>query len=205
MFLLFKHRYVTLGVFLCPSAPRPEPTWISDDAGGGNSDMIRQNFDNFVWAHPYDSMLSYSIATPYPFDFVAWYDNLTVKPKHERPDPADAYRPPPHQPPDFALAADANRPFGHQMLQPYRPVRPDDPFSIIRLFNSRNHNGEGQNVLYMDGHVSWQTTMFCGHEGDNIYTGGRWDPEKPGSGDNPNFPCYRNDSLLLPGRHSAGW
>ena len=39
-----------------------------------------------------------------------------------------------------------------------------------RAFNSRNHNGEGQNVLYADGHVSFRRTPTAGINGDNIYT-----------------------------------
>jgi len=35
--------------------------------------------------------------------------------------------------------------------------------------NSRNHEGEGQNVLWSDGHVEWQTTTQCGVNGDDIY------------------------------------
>lgn len=37
-------------------------------------------------------------------------------------------------------------------------------------FNSRNHNGDGQNVLYMDSHVEFQRRPIVGAGGDNIYT-----------------------------------
>jgi prepilin-type N-terminal cleavage/methylation domain-containing protein len=36
--------------------------------------------------------------------------------------------------------------------------------------NSRNHEKRGQNVLYADMHVDWQTTTKCGMNGDDIYT-----------------------------------
>jgi hypothetical protein len=36
--------------------------------------------------------------------------------------------------------------------------------------NSSVHNGEGQNVLFVDMHVSFETRPFCGFEDDNIYT-----------------------------------
>ncbi|MCG3179059.1 MAG: hypothetical protein BIFFINMI_01390 [Phycisphaerae bacterium] len=50
-------------------------------------------------------------------------------------------------------------------------------------YNSPNHGGEGQNVLFLDGHVEWSADPFCGVHGDNIYTrgGGRdWstDPQE---------------------------
>ncbi len=35
--------------------------------------------------------------------------------------------------------------------------------------SSPNHNFEGQNVLYLDGHVDWVKTPYCGHLFDNIW------------------------------------
>jgi len=42
--------------------------------------------------------------------------------------------------------------------------------------NSPNHNYEGQNVLYIDGHVIWSAVPTCGLGGDNIYY---WDGTDP--------------------------
>ena len=39
-----------------------------------------------------------------------------------------------------------------------------------KMGNSRNHKGEGQNVLYGDGHVEWRKTSNAGFDNDNIYT-----------------------------------
>jgi hypothetical protein len=39
-------------------------------------------------------------------------------------------------------------------------------------WNSPNHGGEGQNVLYSDTHVNWVMTPLAGWKKDNIYT--RW-------------------------------
>jgi prepilin-type processing-associated H-X9-DG protein len=36
--------------------------------------------------------------------------------------------------------------------------------------NSFVHWGEGQNVLFLDGHVNFETRPFCSREDDNIYT-----------------------------------
>ena len=50
----------------------------------------------------------------------------------------------------------------------------DDPPKVWRPFNSPNHggpdNGEGQNCLYADGHVSFQRLPCAGIDNDNIYT-----------------------------------
>jgi prepilin-type N-terminal cleavage/methylation domain-containing protein/prepilin-type processing-associated H-X9-DG protein len=50
------------------------------------------------------------------------------------------------------------------------PVLPSDPTRLQKLANSNNHRKAGQNVLYADGHVTWNTTAFAGHQRDNIYT-----------------------------------
>lgn len=39
-----------------------------------------------------------------------------------------------------------------------------------RPYNSRNHNGEGQNVLFVDGHVDFNKKPIVGVNNDNIYT-----------------------------------
>lgn len=40
----------------------------------------------------------------------------------------------------------------------------------VRLGNSDAHQREGQNVLFVDGHVAFKTRAACGVDGDNIYT-----------------------------------
>ena len=38
------------------------------------------------------------------------------------------------------------------------------------IYNSGNHNGDGQNVGFGDGHVAWESNPYCGQDGDNIFT-----------------------------------
>jgi len=68
-----------------------------------------------------------------------------------------------------------------------------------------NHAGEkqqrqaGQNVLYGDGHVSWQENPFCGMRRDNAYTvSGSNDGSVKTSGTIAGSPRWRGDSVLLP-------
>jgi prepilin-type processing-associated H-X9-DG protein len=39
-----------------------------------------------------------------------------------------------------------------------------------RPYNSRNHAGQGQNVLFLDAHVEFVKTPLVGIHNDNIYT-----------------------------------
>jgi len=55
------------------------------------------------------------------------------------------------------------------------------------MLNSPNHNFQGQNVLYLDGHVAWTLHPYCGIGFDNIWsklpesggTGGSSEPLNP--------------------------
>src|SRR3954471_18659006 len=76
--------------------------------------------------------------------------------------------------PEYALAGDMN-----SGVQPLAGIRTTSPRPHQEEVNSRNHGGQGQNVLYADGHVEWADTVFCGMtrplpgggaERDNIYT-----------------------------------
>lgn len=65
--------------------------------------------------------------------------------------------------------------------------------------NARSHNCDGQNVMYLDGHVQFAKRAFCGLEDDNVYTS--WDgrdrvrgvPPKPYESQ----PAHEHDSLLV--------
>jgi prepilin-type N-terminal cleavage/methylation domain-containing protein/prepilin-type processing-associated H-X9-DG protein len=105
---------------------------------------------------------------------------------------------------DFALAADMN-PGGAAVTA----VSPTAPRTQLAAANSPNHAGDGQNVLYADGHVEFQATPFCGmmrnaaaadatkRFRDNIYTHGAGWGTDPAVGVN-GAPVDAEDSVLLP-------
>jgi prepilin-type processing-associated H-X9-DG protein len=101
---------------------------------------------------------------------------------------------------DVPLAADLN-PGGDVLLKITSTATPEQ----LNAGNSRNHNGEGQNVAYCDGHVEFQKTPFCGtmpppgeHTSrDNIYTYGGPSDTKGGVGV-IGMPVSRYDNVLLP-------
>jgi prepilin-type processing-associated H-X9-DG protein len=75
----------------------------------------------------------------------------------------------------------------------------------VQAGNSANHNHEGQNVGFGDGHVEWQATPLCGIDQDNIYTFGKSgkDADKGGEGINGS-PIGPGDSVLLPSADMTG-
>ena len=77
---------------------------------------------------------------------------------------------------------------------------PDGDREKINWGNAQTHQMDGQNVLYLDGHVTAEKTSACGVNGDNVFT--KWstgvEPKRKGTrpvaGD---MPADRADSLLM--------
>ncbi len=75
---------------------------------------------------------------------------------------------------------------------------PDGDREAINAGNCVTHQGDGQNVLFMDAHVSFNKTSFCGVNDDNIYT--YCDGQDIRRGAIPNLksqPTDRLDSMLV--------
>lgn len=181
LFLLMRTQNLSPAVFICPSS-EAEP-----DSFGGGTLRNRSN-----WTGPKIARnLSYSYAHPYP--------NIWVAPL--------GYTLSNIMPPDFAIAADMNP--GKKTPQDVTIPRISSPRSDMQKSNSFNHNFEGQNVLYNDTHVVFQSDPFCGMERDNIYTKAEMDPatnpQQPYPDRRPRLSAWdsdpafwRFDTLLLP-------
>jgi prepilin-type processing-associated H-X9-DG protein len=140
------------------------------DAWADSPDVLkRSNFTDL------QQNLTYSYANPYP-------DNAAAGAGYKLGKLSD---------PGMAIVADRNP--GSSVLSVSIKLSPIE----LRKANSRNHNGEGQNVLYADGHVEFQVNPFCGLNNDNIYCRG---PGGPGTApsDLINSPQNKYDSVLLP-------
>jgi prepilin-type processing-associated H-X9-DG protein len=122
---------------------------------------------------------------------------------------------------DFAIAADM-APGPVVAL-----VASDASRKRMSAANSPNHAGEGQNVLYADGHVDWNDTIFCGAPRpvagarvgvtlrDNIFCfGADTNLSSPSAGtdgapqdaaDSVVLPTAGNTSVVLPPERSPAW
>jgi prepilin-type N-terminal cleavage/methylation domain-containing protein/prepilin-type processing-associated H-X9-DG protein len=206
-FLILKTQDLTPDVFTCPSS----------NATRGFQNTSIQNSSNFGGWGPTSAAnatssetipdVSYSYCNPFPsatalsagFKF-----NNTLSS-------------------DFALAADVNP--GSQSISGNNgsviTVGPTDPPAAQSngagqaFGNTINHKNQGQNVLYGDGHVEFQTTCWCGSYRtggastvrDNIYTNGTGQTAgsngggkvpSDANGDTNQAPQDQYDSVLLP-------
>jgi prepilin-type processing-associated H-X9-DG protein len=104
-------------------------------------------------------------------------------------------------PAEFAIAADMNPgSFGDCDVTTIKgPVDQATPAALMRKANSMNHRSDGQNVLYGDGHVEFNTNPFCGTKRDNIYTVAASDDGSKTTSDKiAASPAGPLDSVLLP-------
>jgi prepilin-type N-terminal cleavage/methylation domain-containing protein/prepilin-type processing-associated H-X9-DG protein len=179
-FLLLKTQDLTSEVFICPSSQGERDTF------GGKSVQERSNFTEL----PLN--LTYSYVAPFPTSAArdaGFKLNYTLTS-------------------DFAIAADINPGVaGGTPIDNVKIVQPNSARNVMQNANTNNHNGDGQNVLYADGHVEFQNTPFCGmlRTGttgstgafrDNVYTATKAQDKSghtSGSG-----PLDQNDSILYP-------
>jgi len=168
LFMLLRTQDITSEVFTCPSSNAEKDLY----GGGTNAPVQRSNFTT-------SKNISYSYQNAYPgtsaigagFKF-----NNTLGA-------------------EFAVAADINpgTTNGDNVNTPTNTSSAKD----MRLANSNNHDKDGQNILYGDGHVAWESNPFVGVNRDNIYTeasnsvGAQYVGWTHGSFD-------ANDSVLLP-------
>ncbi len=102
--------------------------------------------------------------------------------------------------PGMAVAADRNPYIVSPMGGPKNMVgfNPNGDRNAVKVGNAIQHGGDGQNVLFLDSHVAFEKTPFCGINDDNIYT--CWDGGDIRRGAQPvlvSQPQDRMDSLLV--------
>jgi prepilin-type N-terminal cleavage/methylation domain-containing protein len=147
LFLLLRNEQIGSEVFICPSSNAEK--W---DFGGGSNTAL--NWVNW----PIGSItknLSYSYEDPF-----ASTTAVSLGWNLKNPDST------------YAIASDIN-PGKSPPNGTSNPatVATNAANSIMRLANSQNHDQDGQNVLFGDGHADWETNPFCGTQHDNIFTG----------------------------------
>jgi len=144
-FLLMRTQEITSEVFTCPSSNAEK--W---DFGGGANTAL--NWSNWNGTAGLIKNLSYSFANPYP-------DSTAVSSGYKLTTSISA---------EFAIAADIS-PGVSGNNDNVLFVQTTSPSSTMKQGNSNNHDEDGENVLYGDGHVDFNQNPFCGVARDMIY------------------------------------
>jgi prepilin-type N-terminal cleavage/methylation domain-containing protein/prepilin-type processing-associated H-X9-DG protein len=140
-FLLLRSQHLPTEIFICPY--NDATTYRVDSA----DPQKHSNFTNWK------ENLAYSFANPYPALSVA----------------NAGYHLTNHLPGGFPIASDLN-PGSKPPVADVTAAKPGASSRIIEDANSLNHEQDGQNVLYADGHVDFQLSCLCGIGQDNIFT-----------------------------------
>jgi uncharacterized membrane protein len=171
-YLLVKYAEITSKSFLC-KGDRKTTEFIPAKYGARNKDL------NDLWDFGPDPSkhVSYAYHIPYgPYPLTASSD------------------------PAMAVAADRNPWLISPGAKPrnFNAFDPDGPEEAIRTGNTPFHKEDGQNVLSMDGHSSFERFSTCGLNDDNIYTSHNGPDIKKGTPPTlKSQPADTNDSLLL--------
>lgn len=191
IFLLIRTQDITSEVFVCPSSNNEKDTYGGTSAtpAPGASSQNKTSFSG-------SKNLSYSMINVYP-------NNAAINNGYKANATTGA---------EIAIAADIN-PAGSTTYDGLTRVNENSSAKDMQKSNSPNHQGQGENVLYGDGHCEFQANPFCGQLRDCIYTNsgstnGAVTNSKalPTSGNANTIPSWAGDSVLLPGGPGgAGW
>jgi len=172
-YLLVKYAEVPLKSFICPGDDGTTEFNPAEDGAGDRQPIVLWDFGPEPFRH-----CSYSYHMP--FGLYA----LTTSSE-----------------PNMAVAADRNPwiPSASGDSKETRLFKPDGGREAVKAGNSLAHEEEGQNVLFVDGHISFKDRSFCGINEDNIYT--FWDGGDVRRGAVPivgaSEPKDRTDSFLV--------
>jgi len=167
MFLLLRTEDITAAVFNCPSSN------ASPDTFGGNN-LIALNRCNFTSVA---NNISYSYADPYPGSGGSGGFKMNSS-----------------MDPGFATCADINPGTSSSVSGADNVMIVNTSSSSQQMLagNSNNHLKAGQNVLYADGHVEFQSNCLVGLNHDNIYS------QNSNLASLLGYPQDANDSFMLP-------
>jgi prepilin-type N-terminal cleavage/methylation domain-containing protein/prepilin-type processing-associated H-X9-DG protein len=182
LFLLLRTEDLVPAVFNCPSSGA-----TPDAYGGGN--LTAANRCNFT---SITQNLSYSYADPFPGIGASANSGYKLTATSD---------------PGFATAADINPgTASSNNADNVLLVNSSSSAQQMKFGNSNNHNKDGQNVLYADGHVEFQANCMCGLNHDNIYTYNTGNAAgtgptvlvTTGNTSPESAPLDNNDSFMLP-------
>jgi prepilin-type N-terminal cleavage/methylation domain-containing protein/prepilin-type processing-associated H-X9-DG protein len=181
LFLLMRTQEITAEVFTCPSSNAEK--W---DFGGGTA--TAQSWNNWNGVSGLQKNLSYSYADPYP-------STLAIAAGFKLNTSISA---------EYAVASDLNpgRVGAGGVNATSDVTYPTSTSSAkdMKKANTLNHDQDGQNVLFGDGHVEFVQNPFVGIAKDNIFTyETALNANCPAGAAGCNYSPYdANDSVLLP-------
>ena len=178
LFLLLRTQDITSQVFVCPTTDL-DPF----DFGGGR--RTAKHWTNWPGKEGLRKHLSYGYQNPYP----------------SAPAIGAGFRLNNAISAEFVVASDMN-PGGEALLK----LTPKSSAREMREGNSFNHDRDGQNFLFADGHVEFLQNPFVGVRQDNVFTFGKSGNDVPDKGGDGivGSSVGPEDSIVLPTARDIG-
>ncbi len=149
LFLVLRTQDITPDVFICPSSSADRY-----EIAAGTTIQYYTNWGSTAGnSNSVSKALSYSYQNPYG-STVAVNNGFKFSNSLQS---------------DFAIMADLNPGTGTVTASTFSK---SSSSTTQRDANSKNHDQDGQQVLYADGHVDWAASPWVGSGGDNIYATG---------------------------------
>lgn len=146
LFLLLRTQDLVPEVFVCPSSNAEKFDYLGNGASAAS-------FTNWIGTDGVRNNLSYSYQNPYP-NTIAQAAGFKLNNSITA---------------EFGVMSDKN-PGMTSGQDNVTAVMSTSSSRDTRQGNSNNHDKDGQNVLYGDGHVEFQQNPFVGVQRDNIFT-----------------------------------
>ncbi len=157
LFYLIKYADAAAKVFNCGGDSDAREFQVNANDGVYNNNILE------AWDFGANPRQYYSYAYQYPFTIIGFPGNFAVSPLSDSGIVTMA-----DKSPYIVTSTDGATRF-FKLRTALTPGSAGTE-ETERSGNSANHKREGQNVLYNDGHVSWQDTSNVGFDSDNIYT-----------------------------------
>jgi len=180
IFLIIRSQDITSEVFGCPSANAEKDTY---GTGAGAVAVNKLSFTK-------KENLNYSFANPYPSKAASdagykWNNSLSA---------------------DFCMAGDMNPGKNGTNYDVGLPADASASSSTMKKANSANHNGAGENLMYGDGHVQFESNPFTGAQRDCVYTASDASQAQTSKTEPTPASCaptWQMDSVLIPTNGTA--
>lgn len=206
LFLLIISGQSTAGQFVCPSSSDEQDDMRnqgSDNQTGGDSEAARPGYSRFDFKGY--TRLSYAYQVPY---------GRKAKPREtlDQRMPLSADKGPYYQASSSGATGTTGSIPDERSTSVSPPNWSDSGPALLkksneewRPYNAVNHNFEGQNILFVDGHVDFERKPIAGVFNDNIYTATDSYDDIPRSyigvvddGSQGLTPLNNTDSLMVP-------
>lgn len=199
LWLTVRSGYSEAGLFVCPASTKANLKANLSDTDGTNGGVGPEYFVDFPFSTGAEQVNgSCAEGQTIAYSFIQPWTSFTGSRGSWDAWSAEPF----YEPASLVIGGDENN-----GADPHNGGDMPDGREMKDNVNSRNHNGDGQNLIYADGHVKFSTTAFAGMSNDNVYTSiGSYSGDEVVAGTldvEPRYSTEIYDTVLVPTTESV--